>query len=141
MKTSETSDILAHLVRQYDFLFNEHGFCVIKQEFSASFGNCFVLAQSVDFKIRFVLDRGQSFVQVSSNYASENWFDLDQIEILIISEDVSRSDNQENRVPFLKDNYLKVKKLLSKSHIRNTSKQLYEIGRQKVRKMYLQSRG
>ena len=59
------------------WLFEDRGFKVIGESYEPkAFGNCVVVLQSGQIKIRFSSDRGQIFAELESLVAPKEWWDV-----------------------------------------------------------------
>jgi len=74
--------------KHFRYLIDDYGFSVVYERYDEKvFGNCIVVFQSKDCRIRVVLDRGDIFVQIGplsapavwSPASSHLWFDLGTI--------------------------------------------------------------
>jgi len=126
-------DWLNKIKELFSFLFEEYGFKLTEFKKFESFGDVLVTTKSKDFCLRFVRDRGQTFVEIGPSVGFKEWFDLNVVRMLIQGIDDTKSDDIIKLQNFLKQNYSKIKELFSQEnylkteeHLRNIQNELAE---------------
>ena len=60
-----------------------HSFEIVEAHDSATFGDSFAVAEGAHFRLRFVIDRDQTFVEIAASAKPERWHDLSLVNKLI----------------------------------------------------------
>jgi hypothetical protein len=106
-------------------LLDEYDFHPMETKVSSSFGDALEVFESEDFRLRFVSDRGQLFVEAGSKTGQNWWFDLNLLRAVILGVPVSPVGIGE-QVSFLANNYSAVRDALSLPRIQNTVSKVKE---------------
>jgi hypothetical protein len=129
-------DWLTKIKELFSFLFKEYGFQLIEFEKSESFGDVLVTIESKDFRLRFVRDRGQTFIDICPFIGFQEWFDLNIVRMLIQGIDDTKSDEIIKLQNFLKQNYSKIKELFGQENYLKTKEQLEKVQNELARKNF-----
>ena len=123
----------------FGFLFSSHGFHVSSQHTSEELGNAFVIAQSDDFSLRFVLDRGIPYVEIGIASNPCEWFDLNIVRSFILGSDLLEAAGPEVSAEFLKTHYAKVKELMGDERVAATINEFRKLEHERARRMFPQA--
>lgn len=123
----DQEDWLNKIKELFSFLFEEYGFQLVEFEKSESFGDVVATIESEDFRLRFVRDRGQTFIDISPFIGFGEWFDFNIVRMLIQGIDNTKSDEVIKLRDFLKQHYSKVKDLFNQENYLETEKYLKKI--------------
>jgi hypothetical protein len=104
----------------------EYHFHPITTKVSSSFGDALEVFESEEFKLRFVSDRGQPFVEIASKTEESRWLDLNLLRAVILNVTVSHVGIEE-LAAFLTSNYSSVKEALSPGQVEKTIKKLRQL--------------
>lgn len=129
-------DWLNKIKELFPFLFEEYGFQLIEFEKFESFGDVLVTIKSEDFRLRFVRDRGQTFVEIGPSVGFKEWFDLNVVRMLIQGIDDTKSDDIIKLQNFLKQDYLKIKELFSQENYLKTEEHLRKVQNELAKKNF-----
>lgn len=127
---------LAAVKKIFSYLFENYGFRLIEKAESESFGNSYAVIESDDFRLQFIIDRGQSFVEISPYSEPREWFDLNIMRAYILGTDSLQIESPEELSEFLKCNYKKIKDLFSSDNILTTVAQLKQLEKDRARRMF-----
>ena len=123
----------------FGFLFSDYGFQVSSQHTSEDFGNAFVIAQSDDFSLRFLLDRGIPSVEIGIASNPCEWIDLDIVRSLILGTDLLEAPGPDVLAEFLKTHYVKVRALMGNERVAATISELRKLAHARARRMFPQA--
>lgn len=127
---------LQTMVPDFQSLLDQHKFTLVEQEDSGVLGRWFAVAASKDMRLRFVGDRGDILVDVSSAESRNQWLDLSLVASLITGRDLAQSASPAELGRFLHDNYALVSRLLSRDVFSRTAEQIRELGEQRATKLF-----
>jgi hypothetical protein len=121
------------------FLCNNHGFVIEEEIYDPnSFGNEIITLKSNKIKIRFIKDRGDFSINISSLKHYE-WYPIEQILQLL---GVYKNPNANNKIALevlnelLLKNVNKIKELFSEEKIEITNEKLLKINQELINEMF-----
>ncbi len=106
------SNVLEEVKPLFSFLFENHGFSLLEAYDSPSFGDSLVVLTSIDFRIRFIRDKGQIFIDIGPTSKTDKWYDLDLVKTIVDGNLGEQAPELEDFAVFLENNYITVKGLL-----------------------------
>jgi hypothetical protein len=122
----------------FSFLLDDHGCSLSETYDSSSFGDSLAILACDDFRIRFIRDRGQIFVDIGPASKNDEWYDLNLVRATILRSPSDEVASIENLAIFLRDNYFAVKDLFEGKNVRETEKALEELQQLRAQKMFPQ---
>lgn len=123
----------------FGFLFSSHGFHVSSEHTSEELGNAFVIAQSVEFSLRFLLDRGIPSVEIGIASNPSEWFDINIVRSLILGTDLLEAAGPDVLAEFLKTHYVQVKALMGNERVTAAINEFRRLEHARARKMFPQA--
>lgn len=118
----------------FNFLQSDPGFQIVSEIESGGFGNACDVWKS-GLLVRFVCDRGQVAVEVSSAL-TDKWHDLGLVRIMIDGGDVMERPSLDELAAFLKANQAQLACLFSTDEIITTEAKLAELRQQRAWRMF-----
>jgi len=113
----------------FAFLFKDKGFRItddtgVDEE---SFGNWLWEAESPDFKLRCINDRGFISVEIGPSTPQNEWFGLNTVRDLVLGGDIMQVVEYDELAGFLEQNYSKVAALFNSKNISTTGSKLKKL--------------
>lgn len=137
-----TEAVIDEFMPWFAFLLIEKGFaaCPSAELQLIADGHVELIAGSVQdpvhFKIRFVIDRGQPFVEIAFSEESGQWFDLSLIRSLVTGAEFSQVSEVDELGLFLEDHYEQVNDLFSANKLKGTLNDLALLEREQAKKLF-----
>ncbi len=105
----------------FSALLKNKGFKIIAEDHEYDgFGNAFIDFESSEFKLRFVSDRGQVFVEIGPNTPDNKWFDLRSIRGIVLDKDILPLDEYNELALFLEQHYSTLATMFNSQNIAET---------------------
>jgi hypothetical protein len=121
----------------YSFLISQQFKLIESKHSPQSFGNFFDIWQSAFLNIRFVQDRSDQSIQISSLDDSNNWVELELIKSLLGNElDIKSFFPIAEAVSFFKIHFLEINTLFARENYKSTRLRLEELGNARRKKMF-----
>jgi len=118
----------------FDFLRAEPGFRVVSETESGGFDNACDVWEVSRLLVRFICDRGQVSVEISSSL-TDKWHDLALVRVMIEGGDVMERPPLEDLADFFRANQAQLARLLTDELI-DTEAKLAELRQQRARRMF-----
>lgn len=122
--------------RLFSFLFQEYDFRLGETQTFESFGDSESEAESDDFRIRFVVDRGQPFVYITGTCGTQEWFDLGIVKSLVLGADLVQPWSVADLSAFVRADYEAIRRLFARDTIERTAARLRDLKMERARKMF-----
>ena len=119
----------------FDFLRSDPDFQIVSEIESGGFDNACDVWKVSGLLVRFVCDRGQVAVEVSSAL-TDKWHDLGLVRIIIEGGDVMERPSLDELAAFLRANQAQLARLFSTDEIVTTEAKLAELRQQRARRMF-----
>ncbi len=130
------SIVLDEIRPWFSFLSKDYGFYQVEAYNSASFGDSLAVLASDNFRIRFIRDRGQIFIDIGSVVKPDEWFDLSLVKALIEGNLADGAEAIQDLAVFLRNNYSAVKDLFEEKKFIETEKALRELEKLRAQNMF-----
>jgi hypothetical protein len=92
--------------------------------------------QPINFKLRFVIDRGQPFVEIAESQERGQWFDLSLIRSLVSAVEFLQVSKVDELGRFLEADYEKVNDLFSAANLPSTLNDLALLEVEQAKKLF-----
>jgi AraC-like DNA-binding protein len=119
----------------FDFLRSDPSFQIVSETESGGFDNACDVWKSLGVLVRFVCDRGQVSVEISS-VLTEKWHDLGLVRIMVEGGDAMERPTLDELAVFFRANQAQLARLFSRDEIITTGESLAELRRQRARRMF-----
>lgn len=119
----------------FNFLRSDPGFQIVSEIESVGFDNACDTWKVSGLFVRFVCDRGQVSVEISSTL-TDKWNDLGLVRIMIENGDVTERQPLDELAAFFKANEALVVRLFSTDEITTTGAKLAELRQDRVRRIF-----
>lgn len=109
----------------FSSLLKNRGFKLIAEEHSDErFGNAFMDFESPEFRLRFVSDRGQVFVDIGSSTPNNKWFELRFVRSLVLGKYTLQIEQYKELALFLEQYYTTLATMFNSQNIAETIQRL-----------------
>ena len=133
--------ILAFLLKNLSFIYNEFGFNFVESKVGGSFGDdAYLILSSDSTRVRFVSDRGQLFLDFQSIKCDKknNWHSVDAVKELLTSHVPRSSVLSDEYVTFLKVNFQMICEMFSVDNARQTVEKRKVLEKKRAKDMFKQ---
>jgi hypothetical protein len=121
----------------FSALLKNKGFRIIAEDHSDErFGNAFMDVESPEFRLRFVSDRGQVFVEIGSNTPDNKWLELRVVRSLVLDRDLLQIEEYNELALFLEQHYSTLAAMFNSENISETTLRYYELKEKRQRKLH-----
>lgn len=115
------------------------GFEVVETHNSASFGDSFAVVEAENFRLRFVIDRDQTSVEIAASAKPESWHDLNLVRRLIEGASIKEPLETPDLAVFLEANLDEVNNLFKEKNLAVTETALKKLERERAEEMFPQA--
>ena len=120
----------------FGLVFQTRVFDVVETQDSASFGDSFAVAESDAFRLRFLIDRDQIFIDISALKRPDTWHDLSLVKNLIEGTSIDSTADIPELAAFLEQNFAEIEKIFKGENLDATETALKELKRERAEQMF-----